>query len=113
MQRWKSIIYNISFALNCLLVFLLLFEARLQVPAWLQVAGRMHPLVLHFPIVLMILAIVWELFMRPVNEDQVLGRNIGDVLLLSASVTAVCTSLMGLFLSKEGGYTEGSVDLHK
>ena len=55
MQRWKNSLFNITIALNCLLVFLLLFQDRLAVPAWLQVAGRMHPLVLHFPIVLLVL----------------------------------------------------------
>ena len=55
MQRWKNILFNVSFALNCLLLFLLLFENRLSVPAWLQVAGRMHPLILHFPLVLIVL----------------------------------------------------------
>ena len=113
MQRWKSIIYNISFALNCLLVFLLVFEPKLLVPSWLQVAGRMHPLILHFPIVLMILAIVWELFMRPVHVEEKTERNIGDLLLLAASFTAVFTSLMGLFLSKEGGYSEDTLVVHK
>ncbi|HSB92881.1 MAG TPA: DUF2231 domain-containing protein, partial [Flavitalea sp.] len=113
MQRWKSIIFNISFALNCLLVFLLLFEPGILVPSWLQVAGRMHPLILHFPIVLMILAIVWELFMRPVNPEEKTEKNIGDLLLLAASLTAVFTSLMGLFLSKEGGYTADTIVVHK
>jgi len=113
MQRWKSIIYNISFALNCLLVFLLLFEPQLLVPSWLQVAGRMHPLILHFPIVLMILAIVWELFMRPVHVEEKTEKNIGDLLLLAASFTAVFTSLMGLFLSKEGGYSADTLMVHK
>jgi uncharacterized membrane protein len=113
MQRWKSIIYNISFALNCLLLFLLLFEPKLLVPSWLQVAGRMHPLILHFPIVLMILAIVWELFMRPVNDEEKTEKNVGDLLLLAASFTAVFTSLMGLFLSKEAGYTPDNILIHK
>ena len=55
MQRWKTILYNTSFALNCLLVFLLIFEDRLLLPPWVQTVGRMHPLLLHFPIVLMVL----------------------------------------------------------
>ena len=38
--------------LNSLLLFFLLFEPRIVLPGWLQVFGRMHPLALHFPIVL-------------------------------------------------------------
>ncbi|MEO7487448.1 MAG: hypothetical protein ABIU77_10120, partial [Ferruginibacter sp.] len=60
MQRWKTILYNTSFAFNCLLVFLLIFEKGLVVPPWVQAVGRMHPLLLHFPIVLFLLCIFWE-----------------------------------------------------
>lgn len=113
MQRWKISLYNIAFALNCLLVFLLLFESRLQVPSWLQVAGRMHPLVLHFPIVLLIVAIVWELFIASRSTNNAMMQQFGDGLLLAVSLTAVFTSLMGLFLSKEDGYTADTVTIHK
>jgi hypothetical protein len=37
---------------NLLLLFLLLFEKHLQLPLFFQAMGRAHPLVLHFPIVL-------------------------------------------------------------
>ena len=53
MQRSKTYLYNASFALNCLLVFLLIFEKGLFVPPWVQAVGRLHPLLLHFPIVLL------------------------------------------------------------
>ena len=51
MQRWKNILFNIILCLNCILLLFVLAGDKLHVPAWLQVAGRMHPLVLHFPIV--------------------------------------------------------------
>ncbi len=108
-QRSRNIVYNLSFALNCLLVFLLLFESRLQVPSWLQVIGRMHPLLLHFPIVLLILTLVFELFFSQKKEF----RPVIDWLLLTVSLTAAVTSLMGLLLSVEGGYEEDSIALHK
>jgi hypothetical protein len=37
-MRWKNLLFNITLAINCLLCFLLLFESRLVVPSWLQVA---------------------------------------------------------------------------
>ncbi|MGZ5248269.1 MAG: DUF2231 domain-containing protein, partial [Flavitalea sp.] len=107
--RSKNIVYNIVFALNCLLIFLLLFENRLSVPSWLQVVGRMHPLVLHFPIVLMIVAIVAELFLSSRKDYS----DVGDWLLLSVAGTAVLTSIMGLLLSVEGGYEEDALFFHK
>ena len=42
MPRLKSLLYNITFFLICLLAFLLVFESQLVVPAWLQVGGRLH-----------------------------------------------------------------------
>jgi uncharacterized membrane protein/mono/diheme cytochrome c family protein len=113
MQRWKAILYNTSFALNCMLLFLLVFENRLLVPAWVQTIGRMHPLLLHFPIVLLILCICWELFSGLKKSGASEQENIGDGLLLLASLTAAMSALMGLLLSKEDGYTQEVVAWHK
>lgn len=113
MPRFKTIVYNSSFAFNCGLLFLLLFEQRLQLPVWLQVAGRMHPLVLHFPIVLLVLAVAWELVNLFKTAYHPEGKNVGDALLLSAAFTAVVTALMGLFLSREAGYTAETLQAHK
>ena len=113
MNKWKTILYNISFALNCLLFFLLIFEDKLSVPPWVQTIGRMHPLFLHFPIVLLLVSVFWELF--PVGEKShlELRASIGDWFLLLASITAVTSALMGLFLSKEDGYTQDVLAWHK
>lgn len=113
MQRIKTIVFNTAFALNCGLLFLLLFEQRLQVPAWLQVAGRLHPLLLHFPIVLLVLAVVWEAatFFKPPYSKQ--SREVGDAFLLIAALTSVVTSLAGLFLSREEGYEPEALLWHK
>src|SRR4051794_2575844 len=100
MQRLKVIVYNTSFGLNCVLVFLLIFEGRLSLPAWVQSIGRMHLLLLHFPIVLIVLCVFWELFAgvkRSLTAEQ---SEIGDYLLLFSSLTSAGSALMGLFLSK-------------
>ncbi|MEP6846221.1 MAG: hypothetical protein ABI861_09470, partial [Panacibacter sp.] len=62
MQRTKHILFNCTFFFNCLILFLLLFYSRIEVPAWVQVLGRMHPMILHFPVVLLILYIGWVLW---------------------------------------------------
>lgn len=109
MLRTRNILFNISFALNCLLFFLLLFENRLEVPLWLQFAGRMHPLMLHFPIVIIIVTIFVEWNLSRSASDTFNA----DILLLLASLAAVITSLMGLFLSREEGYNSELMNLHK
>ncbi len=113
MQRWKNIIFNTTFALNILLLFLLLFDNRLHVPAWLQVVGRMHTMFLHFPIVMLALCIFWELFSGYKKSYVGVKAEIGDELLLAAAITSVITALMGLFLSREAGYTPDLLVWHK
>ncbi|MCC6413496.1 MAG: chitobiase/beta-hexosaminidase C-terminal domain-containing protein [Saprospiraceae bacterium] len=109
--RWTPVFSNVCFALNCLLLFLALFGSNMEVPAFLQVTGRMHPLVLHFPIVLMLLAGVWETMI--LTKNQPFLQNIGDGLLLALAVSAATTALMGLFLSKEGGYADDTLLWHQ
>ncbi|CAN5528130.1 chitobiase/beta-hexosaminidase C-terminal domain-containing protein [soil metagenome] len=115
MSRWKNALFNIAFTLNCLLVFMLLFEDKLSVPAWLQVVGRMHPLILHFPVVLVILYAFNALFFSfkkgmAYSQEQ---HDIADLLLLFAALTAVFTALAGLFLSREKGYDPEALAWHK
>ena len=114
MQRWKNVLFNASFALNCLLVFLLIFENKLFVPPWLQVGGRMHPLLLHFPLVLVVLYALAVIILPPGKTSITDSyRNITDVVLLLAAFTSVITALMGLFLSKEEGYDPKALQWHK
>lgn len=111
MNRTKNITYNITFGLNCLLAFLLVFGKALDVPTWLQVAGRMHPLFLHFPIVLLVLTAISALFLsKKIDETKV---EISDFLLLTTAFTAVISALMGLFLSQEEGYNAEAIAWHK
>ena len=109
--RWTPVFSNICFALNCLLLFLALFGTNMEIPAFLQVTGRMHPLLLHFPIVLILLAGVWETMI--LNKNQPVLQKIGDGLLLASAVSAATSALMGLFLSKEGGYADDTLFWHQ
>lgn len=87
----------------------------MHVPAWLQVMGRMHPLVLHFPIVLLVLYIVWSIFLQAKTKTIVTGaeNEIGKWLLLATAFTSAITALMGFLLSKEQGYNQQALWWHK
>ncbi|HRC32928.1 MAG TPA: FN3 associated domain-containing protein [Bacteroidia bacterium] len=113
MQRTKNILFNICFAINCLLVFLLLLDSRLEIPPAVQVIGRMHPLLLHFPISLLILFVFYSLFSNKNNNANEQTKNIGDWLLLITAFTSSITALMGLLLSKENGYDADALQWHK
>jgi uncharacterized membrane protein len=108
----KIFLFNTIFAGNCLLVFLLIAEQLVVVPKWLQVAGRMHPLVLHFPLVLIIVAVFWEFFIIRRKTDPLLV-NIADGLLLITAFTTMVTALLGLLLSREEGYDADAISWHK
>lgn len=112
-NRLAKLLYNTSFFLNCLLVFLLIFDQRINVPSWLQVAGRMHPLLLHFPIVLFMLFIVLQFYKSSsMSVPNYNGPKASGLLLLTV-FTASVTALMGLLLSKESGYDADGIKLHK
>jgi len=113
MPRSQRIVFNSCFAINCLLLFVLLFASRLVIPSWLQVLGRMHPLVLHIPITLLLLYIAWIILIEKRLENNETLKLLGDWLLLITAFTAAATALMGMFLSLEDGYDPSSLQLHK
>lgn len=99
--------------LNSLLLFFLLFEPRIVLPGWLQVFGRMHPLAVHFPIVLILIYALVNLFVPSrVRKEQWYLMAI-DAVLLAAAFTASITALMGFALSRNEGYDEDALSLHK
>jgi uncharacterized membrane protein len=102
------------FALNIFIAFLLLFESRLVVPQWLQPLGRMHPMILHFPIVLLLLSMVMEFFrFKSAYSNQEFYRNFVSDLLFVGVVTSGITTIMGIFLSQEEGYAGTVLNWHK
>ncbi|MFY8025066.1 MAG: chitobiase/beta-hexosaminidase C-terminal domain-containing protein [Sediminibacterium sp.] len=113
MRVTQKYIFNIVFGINILLLFLVVFENSLAIPVWLQVAGRMHPLLLHFPITLVLLFLFWHFVVvkKIVGNEWIV--NIDRWLLLFTAFTASITALMGLFLSKEDGYDVNALQLHK
>ena len=111
MLKTKRILFNLIFFLQVLLVFLLFFESRLSLPPWLQVAGRLHPAVLHMPIGLLVflLVILWAR-----NEFRKKAfRKIVLIILLFSAFAASVTALFGFFLSHQGDYDVEAVSRHK
>jgi uncharacterized membrane protein len=105
---------NFLFALNFFILFILLFESRLQIPPWLQPVGRMHVLLLHFPIVLLLISMVMEFFpFKSENKNHPFFNNFTSILFLVGVMASGVTVVMGLFLSKEGGYGPEVLGWHK
>jgi hypothetical protein len=97
MQTFKKIGEGFLIAGFVFLFIILAFQSQLQLPTWLKIAGRMHPMFLHFPIVLLLLSFL-SLWI-PSHEQSV--WNWFDGLRLVAAISAVVTAVMGLLLSLE------------
>jgi len=105
---------SVIFCLNVLIVFLLIFEQQLVIPQWLQPIGRMHPMLLHFPIALLILAAGMEFFRyKPENAETNFYQKFTSGLFLSGILLSGITVLMGLILSLEDGYEGDALLYHK
>ena len=74
----------------------------------------MHPLLVHFPIVLVILyALVSLVPIERKSDQKPLDYPLNDLLLFLAALTSVMAALMGLFLSREEGYDPEALQMHK
>lgn len=111
MERLKRVVADAVFAFQILIVFVLLFESAITVPAALQSFGRMHPLLLHLPIGLLIIAVIL-LFGRRHFQGEAMEA-FTDLLLHVTALTASLTTLMGLFLSLEGSFGADQIAVHK
>src|ERR1700744_4904077 len=102
---YKALAENLLFALNIFIIFFLLFGGSIAIPQWLQPIGRLHPVILHFPIVVLIVAGVMEFFRfsAKFTESEVY-KEIAGWLLLAGALLAALTAIMGLFFLKGAGY---------
>ncbi|WP_027078731.1 c-type cytochrome domain-containing protein [Maribacter antarcticus] len=87
-NRWVD--YAV-FGLSLFLLFCLLFDTYIKLPRLIAWVGRWHPLVLHFPIVLLLLCAFLGLT----------GRKVPKQLLTIAVLLSLLTAISGFFLGKE------------
>jgi len=111
MNKLSRVLVNVIFCIQVLLLFLIFVEDRISLPPLLQVVGRMHPLILHIPIGIIIFLVVLILIQKQINHaysQQVIG--IG---LLVTSLSASLAALFGFFLSLQSDYGGGALLQHK
>lgn len=111
MKRPGKIIADSVFVLQVLIVFILVFEERIELPAIVQSLGRTHPMVLHLPIgILLVTAMI--IFLDRYFVDQSYPRLVSLLIHLTA-LSASATTLMGLLLSFEDSFTGNDLTIHK
>ena len=111
MAKIENIVTHFVFFLLCLLAFLLLFEQYVTIPFWLQPLGRMHPMVLHFPITLIVLLVLLDLFKTKI--DAASYEKVHKALLYLTVLSTALSAVMGFFLSREESYASDLMALHK
>lgn len=110
----KGVAENLLFAANVFIIFLLIFGSKIAIPYWLQPIGRMHPMLLHFPIVLLMLAMLLEFFrFKETYLRENLYQSFTSGLLLTGTLLSAVTVIMGIFLSMEQGYSGEVLNWHK
>lgn len=112
--NYKGLAENSIFALLTFIVFFMIFEDKVVVPVWLQALGRLHPMLLHFPIVILMLSMFLEFFRLKSNyRSQEIYQIFTTNLLLSGILFSGVTIILGMFLSKEEGYSGDILQWHK
>jgi len=111
MERLSRVVLNLIFCIQVFLLFLLFAENRIDLPAWLQVAGRMHPLVLHLPIGAIVFLVVLMLVQK--DNDKVVTHHVIHIGLLLTSLSASAAALFGFFLSLQSDYGPEVLARHK
>lgn len=111
MKLFQRILSNLSFFILVMFLFLLMFQSKVSLPPVWQATGRMHPLLLHLPIGLIILSFILWLFRKHVEAAAF--EKMFVLVLHIAAFTAVLTALLGFFLSLEEGYDDVLLPKHK
>jgi uncharacterized membrane protein len=111
-QKLKSAAEQVLFGTHVFILVLVLAESRLVIPDWLHVFGRLHPLILHFPIVVLLIAVAVLAF-PSMMRDKSDSHHYGNGLLLAGSLTAAFTVIAGMLLSREPGYEAEALYWHK
>jgi uncharacterized membrane protein/mono/diheme cytochrome c family protein len=98
------------------LTFGILFAALPEVSAlenfWLwQFLGRLHPLIVHFPIGLLVVVLVLEIFtLKRKNQEW---RTAIDIILIMGASSAVVAALFGWLLKAQDQYSDGTLLIHQ
>ncbi|AXY78433.1 ribonuclease inhibitor [Paraflavitalea soli] len=79
---------------------------------WVRYLGHFHPVVVHLPIGMLVVAFIMELLVWRNRQLVVLNGAI-VICLLAGCISAILSCLVGWFLSMEGGYEESTLSFHQ
>ncbi len=110
---WGATLLIIMVFVLGLLIFPPLYETPEVGPSRVVLfLGRFHPILLHLPIGALSLLCLFELICSTQRGEHKYG-SMALLTLLIGSAGAVLASLVGIMLSREGGYVGGNFTLHQ
>jgi len=105
-NKWGE---GLLWLLNPLLLILAIYIDSSKSNQGIEWLGKLHPLLLHFPIVLGIAIVFYLVFL----STKRLELSIEKLLFTGNAVLATLVALFGLFLSKQDAYDKTTLDIHK
>ena len=106
----KIAVTGVLLLVPALLILLLPILPVVEMPVLLLFIGRLHPMFLHFPIVLIFFVLVFEIL----NWTKLIHINsvVNQVILVAASLTSIAVVLAGYFLYASGDYSGELMNAH-
>lgn len=111
MKSLSKLIDASLFFLFIFLTILVLFESFVVLPGVLQVVGRLHPLILHLPIGIMVVVALLPLTKSGIPAEGY--HHIQLFLLRIGALSLFIAAVAGFFLAQEPGYESQLVNQHK
>ncbi len=109
LNKLSAYALNALWLLNPFLLLIALFNEKLKLGIYLEWLGKMHPLFLHFPIVLGTLIGIYYLVDKKNSVDE---KNVHAILVGNAFLSSM-VAILGIFLSKQDSYDEQMIFLHQ
>lgn len=111
MTNRLSILSNLILVLQVFLL-LLCFADLGTLPASVLFAGRLHPVILHLPITLILLLLPFSLFTANRKEQKNIAT-IFQLMIHCVALISTITAIAGFFLAAGGAYDADSLLIHK
>lgn len=119
--RWNTLLITSAYFKKSLVGVTILILLLLSLPfwpvgsegeasVWVLFTGRFHPLVIHFPIVLLFLLLLWEILIRLGWIERQIPFQ--ALLLVLSAIFSVVSVLIGFALYQSGGYGGETVQSH-
>ena len=105
----QLVLENLLWVINPCLLLLCLFSGKLNIGPWLSWLGQLHPVILHFPIVLGLVIGLYIFVNYKPSVEAAIEKNLFVIHALLASVVA----LLGIFISKGGNYDKTILVIHQ